>query len=151
MGLETIAMGAMIGGTALSAFSSIKGGAEQKKWYDYNAGVARENADFEATQLERKGEALKGQQRVMYAKAGVTNEGTPSSVMADTSLQLAKDVAAIRYKGAKLADIQEEMGQGAQEAGYWGAGSTILTGLGSSFGPKAYKGYWGSTAAKGAK
>lgn len=141
----------MIAGTALSAFSSIKAGSEQKKWYDYNSGVARENADFEAGQLERKGEALKGRQRVMYAKAGVTNEGTPSSVIADTSLQLAKDVAAIRYKGAKMADIQEETGRGSQEAGYWGAGTTILTGLGSLFGPKVYKGYWGSTAAKGAK
>lgn len=151
MGIETVAMGAMVAGTALSAYSSIKAGQEQKKWYDYNAGVARENAAFEADQLTRKGEALKGQQRVMYAKAGVTPEGTPTTVMADTSANLARDVAAIRYKGAKLADIQEQIGEGYEEAGYWGAGSTILTGIGSAFGPKVYKGYWGSSAAKGAQ
>lgn len=151
MGLETVAMGAMIAGTAMSAFSSVRAGQQQKKWYDYNASVARQNATFEADSLERKGEALKGQQRVMFGRAGVTPEGTPTAVMADTAGNLARDVAAIRYKGARLGDIQEMQGENAEEAGYWGAGTTVLTGLGSMFGPKVYKGYWGTQAAKGAQ
>ena len=132
MGFETAALVAIGAGTAFSAYNQIQAGNQAKKWGEYNASIARREAGLvrEATAEEIK--QHEGTQRALYAKSGVSLEGTPTDVMA-------ADIAAIRKKGSYAASrlesqayIEQTKGRQAQEAGYWGAGSTVLTGFGNA-------------------
>lgn len=73
---------------------------------EYNARLAereavekQEAAAYEEQEFLKGGERLKARQRTLYAKAGVTFEGTPSDVMEQTAYELKKDAFNIRRGG----------------------------------------------------
>jgi hypothetical protein len=74
---------------------------------------------------------LSGQQKVMYAKAGVDlGSGSPLLVMAETARQGAEELWWIKKKGLmKESDIEKAI-KGTKSASTIGAASTFLTGLG---------------------
>lgn len=79
-------------------------GRESKIASDYNAAVARANAEaIRASseidiqkQIKAKG-ALRGEQVAGYAKAGVKLEGSPLAVIIDSAAQAELDMAITRY------------------------------------------------------
>lgn len=73
---------------------------------EYNAQLAereaveaREAAAFEERKFRKGGERLKARQRVGFAKAGVTFEGSPLEVMEQTAIELETDALMIRRGG----------------------------------------------------
>ena len=60
---------------------------------------AQEAAAFEERKFRKGGERLKARQRVAFAKAGVTFEGSPLEVMERTAIELETDALMIRRGG----------------------------------------------------
>jgi hypothetical protein len=147
MGFETstyLAIGAIGSalGTGISVMSQIQQGSQQKRWAEYNAAVAerdaevaKQNAEYEAGLKRKETERLLGRQRALYGKAGVVLEGSPLLLMAETAAEGELDALMIE-RGGRLqseryrteATISNLKGKAAQRAGYYGAGTTLLTG-----------------------
>lgn len=137
-------MGAITG--LLGANSSVQSGA-------YNAAVARQNAQLsdmaaadaerrggiEAANAELKGTQIQGKQAAAFGASGVTQAGSPSDVMADTSyftdinVQTAMNNAAreawgYRVKGRQFGDQAKQ----AFAQGEYGAASSFIGGMSST-------------------
>jgi hypothetical protein len=146
--LEWVAVAALIigvVGSLASATTAVMAGNEAKKQGEYNAKVLAEQAkaeqqkaDYEASLLKRNAEKLKARQRHAYLSSGVdVSEGTPLIVMSEQAKELEMDAMAIRYGGnveaaraRQAAKYSKYQGSAAQRAGYWNAGSSLLTGMG---------------------
>ena len=118
-------------------------------WNEYNAKLAeREAAEaqtaaaYEEKKFRKGGERLKARQRALYAKAGVTPEGSPLEKMEQTEYELEKDALMIR-RGGQLgyqrytaeATLERMAGRSAllrgrakRRASYWGMGATAVGG-----------------------
>lgn len=151
-------------GAGVSAYSSYQQGQAQSAMANYNALIARQNADLTAKQMElQKGETdiavkrhrakterTKATQRALFGKAGVEAKGSPLLLAEETATEAELDALVIRYAGSREqanilaqqagfeqeAIIQRMRGTQARRAGTLGAGSTLLTGLGRTFYPK---------------
>lgn len=142
MGLAAAAAIAQVAGIGMSAYSQYEQGRSQNEWSQYNAAIAerdakasRQSAEYEAGRKRKETERLLGRQRALYSKAGVTFEGSPLLLMEETAAEGEIDALMIQREG-KLrasryqseAELSRMKGSAAQRAGYWGAGSTLLTG-----------------------
>ena len=143
-----LAIGTMtaLAGTAMSAVGQIQQGKEQQKWSEYNAAVAERDAKaakaaagHEASQKRKETERLLGRQRALYGKSGVTMEGSPLELMSETAAEGELDALMIERTGAvgaqrygEEATLSRMKGASASRAGYWGAGTTLLTGAGQA-------------------
>ncbi|GAF91420.1 unnamed protein product [marine sediment metagenome] len=143
-------------GMGISAYSAVQQGRsaaaqakQQAAWDDYNAKVAKREADaerkasdFEATQQSRAAKQLLARQRALIGASGVTPEGSPLLLAEDTAEQLAIEGANIRTTGERRvgawtsrsildtakARAARASAPGYQKAGYLRAGSSILQG-----------------------
>jgi len=137
---------ASLAGTAVSAWSSIQAGRERESAAKYNAQMefvqgVKERA---ARQLQERRhreatQRLLSRQKSLYLKAGVTMEGTPLDVIGQTAAEAEIDALMIRETGQAAylerlgrMGMFREMGAGYRRAGYWRAGTTLLTGAGSA-------------------
>ena len=141
-----------VAGTALSAYGQIQQGKAQQKWGSYNAALAerdaetaRLNAEYEAGVQCKETQKLLGRQRALYGKSGVTLEGSPLLMMAETAAEGELDALMIERGGKTRAQgyrseavLSRMKGKAAKRAGYYGAGSTLLTGAARGY--SAYKG-----------
>jgi len=141
-----IATGTAIAGTGVAVVSQIEQGESQKEWSEYNAAVAerdalaaQQSAEYDAEQKRKETEKLLGRQRALYGKAGVTLEGSPLLLMEETASEGELDALMIEREGKiRAGSYQSEAalsrmkGSSAQKAGYYGAGSTLLTGASSA-------------------
>lgn len=146
MSLAAAALVASVAGTALSVYSQVQQSKEQKKWSEYNAAVAerdataaQQTAEHEAGEKRKETQRLLGRQRALYGKAGVTLEGSPLLMMEETASEGEIDALMIEREGKLLAGryqseaaLSRMKGSAAQRAGYYGAGSSLLTGAGSA-------------------
>jgi len=140
-----------------TAYSSYQQGQAQQSMSSYNALIARQNADLALQKQElqkmqtkiteqrerEKTERFISEQRALYGKGGVTTEGSPLLVMADTAAQGEVEALAIRYAGSmeeaniiaqgsgyrQDAELARMRGGAASKAGSIGAGSALLTGV----------------------
>jgi len=135
-----------LAGTGVSIMAQMQQGKEQKAWSNYNAAVAerdaetaRTNAAYEAGLKRKEGEKILGRQRALFAKRGVTFEGSPLLLMEQTAADIEMDalmierggkVAGQRYQSEAVLSRME--GTAAKRAGYYGAGTTLLTGVGQA-------------------
>lgn len=129
-------------GAAVAAAGSIMQSQQAAKVEEYQAEVAENQAQMakdmaaiEARRARIKGEIVKGQARAKFAKSGTTFEGSPLLVMEELAAQLEHDVQIIKYGGrVRAIGYQAEAGlynmraRMTREAGYWAAGSSLLTG-----------------------
>lgn len=129
--------------TAISAIGSGVGTLGQMNTADYNAQVARNNAEaarargvFNAERVQERGDDLKAEQTVGFAKAGVVGgTGTAAAVVGDTARKTEMDVLAMLY-GAESEAIASEnqaamfehKGKMSAITGALNIGSTLLTG-----------------------
>jgi hypothetical protein len=146
-----VALAVSLASAAVSAAGSIAQGNAAKASANYNAAVARQNAGIananaaaDAAKQERQGDLLAGKQRAATGASGITPEGSPLEVMADSALESELDSLTTRYRGqlqarsyGQDATLQGMRGDAAQQAGYIGAGAELLSGASKAFGAAA--------------
>lgn len=129
---------------AASAYGQVQQGKNQSAWASYNAkmakrdaNIAKQNAEYAATQKRRQTERLLSRQRALYGKAGVTMEGSPLIVAQETAAEGEMDALMIERGYAIEAQrhiaegrLQKIQGAAAKRKSYWGAGTTLLTSAG---------------------
>jgi hypothetical protein len=110
-----------IAGTAMSAVGSIQAGnaqaagyKQQAAQYEAQAALQRRQAlldQISSGQEQRKKQQqidqIRAQQRNAYGAAGVTQDGSPSDVLIDTTMEGALDVQAIQWNSGISADNSE--------------------------------------------
>lgn len=166
--LGDVSMGTTFLGGLVGAFSAFMGGEAQQQMYNYQAGVAKLNAQIaqqNATYAIKVGElqamqtGLQGAQRLGQIKASEAasgldvNTGSARDVQTSQRKVLGQDVAAIRSNAAKTAynyevegvqyssqaELDTLAGKNARTAGMIGAASSIL-GSASSVGQEWMRG-----------
>ncbi len=147
-----VATAAIVGGTALSMFSSIRGGYAASQAAEYNAAMARyegkyqkQRAEFEEKQHRREVAKLIGRQTVAGARAGGGTTGSDVTPLLETAKAGELDAALIRYGGEvgswraeSAADLYEDEADEYKTAGWLGAGSTLLNTVGQYDWKKKY-------------
>lgn len=150
--LTVAAVTAAVAGIGLQAYGQWKQGQAMGEAEAYNAAVARRQAEnlrrsgeLEAYRRRRSGERLTSRQTALYAKAGVLLRGSPLEVIEDAMSEIELDAEIAKYNisigaGALESEARqkERLGRYYRQAGYVGAGATILTEgsrLASIYGP----------------
>jgi len=89
-----------------TAFLELQAGGVARDISEYNASlmrekarITRETAKYEEARLRKTVGRVKSRQRALYAKAGVTFEGSPLEVMVETATEAEMDALMIRYIG----------------------------------------------------
>jgi hypothetical protein len=122
-----------LAGSIWSGKAQMKAGAMEQEAYDYNAFMAIEKGKQEQEASERKFSALMGEQRSLYAKAGVDiSSGSPLLVMADTAMREREEAQRIKQSAESEATLLRKYGKIARFTGRAQGISTILSGIGES-------------------
>ena len=135
-------MAGMIGPMIMVA-GQLYQGVQAKSTADYNAAVAKEEAktqavltDIEIARHRRASKKLQSEQIARYGAAGVTLEGSPILVMADSAADAELDEALIKFEGASKARalrsearLHKLTGDAAFTGSLIKAGSTLLPGV----------------------
>jgi len=159
-GIGGVGLGASLGGGLLSAFGAHQAGERQQQMYNYQAQVARINADIdkqnaayarnkgeiEATQYGQKAAQQRGGILSAQAASGLdVNSGSAAQVRSSQGTLTRMDLTQIRSNAAKVAydyDVKSTMdinqanldvmaGENAAKAGNINAMSSILGTVGS--------------------
>ena len=122
-------------GTAVTVGAQIMQGMAQADAYEANADAVRAAGKFEKYKLRRAQEQMTSKQRALYAKSGVSMEGSPLEVMADSYAQYELDIAVNKYNTESEAKRLEAAAGASRTTGFLKAGGTLLTAAsGMSFG-----------------
>lgn len=122
------------------AVSAIQQGNAARKQGEYNAavatrnaGVARDQANADASAQQRLAYQKMGAARAGYAASGITNEGSPLDVLSMSAANAELDKQNILYKGELRAMGYEDTGaldlargKAAQKQGYVKAASAVF-------------------------
>jgi len=134
-------------GSGLKGLGQIQSGYDADLAYQFNAAVARANAaavqtssDFDIARLKKAKKSLSSAQLAGYSKAGVKMEGSPIDVMINSAAEAEIDILINKYntqmKTISLnaqAEQDEASGKSAIRQGWLGAGSTLLSTVGSFY------------------
>ena len=103
---------------------------------EQQAKIERAKADAEISIHDDRTRKLLSRQRAGYGAAGVSSEGSPLAVMADTAAEAERDAVFIRFghrakEASYLADARYNrwMAPRYTTSGFLRAGSTLLTGV----------------------
>ena len=138
MGAEALAIG-----TGIQAFTSIQSGQMKKQAYEMEAqgkmaqaaqvDIAA-NRDIELTM--RRFQRVQGAQISGFGRSGVQLTGSPLLQLEATAADAQDEMKAIRdaanYRKSTLlteGQFSNILGQQAEDAGYWGAAGSVLTGV----------------------
>lgn len=128
MGIETLLLGSMAAGTAVQAFSQVRGGSQAKKAAEFTAQEIEHQGAEESRQFIRRARFAAGAQKAGFAKAGVrTTTGSPLEVTMDLADELERGLFEMDRETRSRAAVRRMEGQEAARAGQIGAG-TILGG-----------------------
>ncbi len=143
MGIETIALVALAGGTALQAIGSVQQGNQQRKLaeaqaaqLDQQAAQERDAALAQAEKIRRAGRSQAAQAESAYAASGVSvGIGTPVRINEQITHDAEEDAYMTILSGNRRGQTLEtesgltrRSGKNAQQAGYMGAASSVLSG-----------------------
>ncbi len=132
-----------VAGTALSAVGQIRQANATSAANKFNANVAEQRSQalkvqnkYNVDKLKRQKGLFLGRQKAQYAKSGVVvGTGSPLDVLADTASQFEQDIYNTKYntqigvnQNTGQANYLRKSAKNAVTAGYYGAGSTLLTG-----------------------
>ncbi len=138
---QAAAIIALVAGAGLK----IGGGVLQAKAARDQADAIAEASEFNALQAEQQGLVEEGRlrrlarrklstQRVLFAKAGVTLEGSPLFFLAQNAGELELDAANARISARNSARLDRERADVALDAGRTAAGAALLSGLAGAIG-----------------
>jgi hypothetical protein len=165
--MAMLALPLLIGSTAMSAVGSIMQGNAQASQYEaqaaaanYNAGLARQEAQAvgaqtarEEERVRRAGRSAVAEQYTATAQSGVAPQSGSAALSINEAATMAElDALNVRYRGgmqarglrneASLQDFsastKRSAAKSAQTAGYIGAGTAILSGA-SKYASGSYK------------
>jgi len=95
----------------------------------YNAAVERNKAAAEEDRRRRESARQLGQIRAGRAKSGVTMEGTPLMVLAESAEMAELDALNARWSGETTARLDEQRAASARKAKPYAVGSSLLAGI----------------------
>lgn len=144
MGVGLLGAAVSFAGAGYAGMAQMEAGKSQAALSEYNARVQEQQAEqlksdsrIGANAQRRQGEMLKSKQRALYAKAGVTADGSPLLIQAEQAAiieQSALDVERTGNVKAAYALSQAELdrmtGRAAKRAGKMQGTATILSGAG---------------------
>jgi hypothetical protein len=101
-----------------------------------------QTGQFEQEQRLKDRELVLGKIRRSYGKSGLMTAGTPLLDELETTKNMTMDALvaqyntgeqakSVRYQGAAAANIYKQQGKAAKKAGMWGAGQSIMGGIGA--------------------
>lgn len=129
-------------GAAVSAVGNYRQGKTARAAAEYNAAVARQNAEIareqtrrQIQQADREAYLRLGRIRAAQGKSGGAMEGSVLDILADTAAQNEIERQDIAYRGAlgergylQSADLEQFEGRTAERQGYLRAGAELLGG-----------------------
>lgn len=153
---EWVAVAALAAGTTISAVSQYRQGKEQRELYKQRAAAALEDAKAvresygeQAREKRKEARRYEKRQRVLFAKGGVQAEGTALDIIKETETEFQREAGLIQLHGetesSRLrtqAMFERQAGQSAYRAGLWGAGATVMSGLGTLGMYGSEQGWW---------
>jgi hypothetical protein len=132
-----VSAAAGVAGTVVAVTNANKAADAAEKTSEYNAKIdeqealaARQAADLEAKQLDRRNRLMSGQQRAAYGKAGV-DLSAGDDVLFDSGLQGEMEVAAARYAGEIRSNFSLNKASGSIFAGKNAASAARAQGTGA--------------------
>lgn len=142
VGSSAFLIAAVVASTAVSVVGALSSADAQRRAANQNADAheqaaiaARKKAEFEEQRHRLGVQKLISTQRSLWGKSGLAMEGTPLLTIEDTVVQGELDALAIRYGGdiaaaqaRSAANLSRMRGADAQTAGYFAAGSSLLSG-----------------------
>jgi len=145
--------GAAIAAVVVTAVGTVVSADNQRRAANQNADAqeqaaiaAQKKADFDAQRQRESVSKLLSAQRALWGKSGLTMEGTPLLTLEDTAGKGELDTLAIRFGGdlasareRSAANLSRMQGANAQTAGYFSAGSSLLSGAAQAGGYAAKK------------
>lgn len=153
-GIEMLSIALAAGGLAAGAGGIMMQAKHAQEASAYNAAVAEQQMKAQETKgriaqenIARKQKQLMATQRAKYGASGVTMEGSPLLVMADSWTEFERDKALARFdadtamsQASSRAGMHRLQGRQAMQAGVIGAGTSLLTG---SYSMGRDQGWWG--------
>lgn len=128
------AMGAIAQGNAAAAAANYNAEIAER-----NAQAARISAASEAAAVKRKTDRQLGTARAAIGASGITVEGTPLDVLAETAALGETDRQMVLWKGENQAvgyeseaELNRMQASSARTTGYFSAASSLLTGISRS-------------------
>lgn len=134
--LGTLGTVAGVGGALASASGARQSLNAQSAAATHNANLARQEASAEEARRRRASSRNLSAIRTGISKSGVTSEGTPLLVLAESAEQAEIDALSARIGGDNSANLFERQAKSARKAIPFAVGSSLLTGaanLGRSF------------------
>lgn len=139
------ATAALIALAVVAAGSAVYTGVASKQAADANADAQEQNAraaeakaKYDEDRHRESVNKILSAQRALYGKSGLEMSGSPLLTMEDTAAQGEMDALAIRYGGDVAAarersgaNLSRMQGNNYQTAGYFQAGSSLLSGASS--------------------
>jgi len=119
---------ALIGSTIISSIGQIKSGQAQAQAAEYNANLAKMEAKAEEARRRRESKKVMGKMRAGRAKSGVTAEGTPLLVLAESAEMAELDALNARWSGETQSDMYKRKASSARSAIPYTVGATLLGG-----------------------
>ena len=123
---SSLATSLQIVGALGKAYGTIQTGREIKTADDYNAALVRESGVMQEYQIGKEEVGLLSTQRAMYAKAGVTQSGSPldTALQSAAGFELDKQIA--KYNTESKANMLEWEGKMAKQKAQQQAGMQLL-------------------------
>lgn len=119
---------ALIGSTLFSAMGAAKAGKAQAQAAEYNASVSAMEGRAEEARRRRESSKVMGKIRSGRAKSGVTAEGTPLMVQAESAEMAELDALNARWSGQTQSDMHKRQASSARSAIPYTVGATLLGG-----------------------
>jgi len=117
-------------GALTGAMGAIQAGRAEVAANTYNAAQDRMEAATEEARRRREGARALGAIRAGISKSGVTTEGTPLMVLAESAGEAEIDALNARWQGEASARQYEMRAKSARKAIPFAVGSSLLTGAG---------------------
>lgn len=116
-------------GTGLAIGGALKSGQSESQAAEYNAQTAVAEAQIEENRRRTEASRAMGALRAGISKSGVTMEGTPLMVLAESAANAEIDALNAQWTGQRQAQSQLMRGSAAQTASYYRAGTSLMSGL----------------------
>lgn len=120
-----------LGSTILGGVGDLMVGDEKAGAYDYNADLALQQGQIQLEQLDTSEEDLLSTQKAMYAKAGVTQSGSPLDAALNSATQAEMDKQISRYNTESKVNMYRYQAQVAESQAKVKAGNDLFSGAGS--------------------
>ena len=129
LGAVTLGDVLMVGGALMGAAGAAQAGRAEAQAAEYNAALSRQEAAAEESRRRRESQRQLAQIRAGRAKSGVTTEGTPLMVLAESAELAELDALSARWTGEASARLDEQRAKSARKAIPYAVGSSLLTGV----------------------